>query len=145
MNRVVRGADGRMWNIHTNLEWSNPITVGEFEHDVSGGAGPSVLMGGVVMLYMAIFILWTPSGVIVPAWLLVALVLVVLFFPGRWLWRRPWTVIAETPGDQDERPPERWVGVIRGVLHVRQETTQLSKDIEVYSEPDVNGPLQPVE
>jgi hypothetical protein len=146
MNRVVRGSDGRMWNVRTNLEWSNPIAADEFEHDLSGGPAAGIMMGGVLLLLVAVFVVWTGStDVRVPGWLIVALALLVLFFPARWLLRRPWTVIAETPGDQEEQPPERWVGVVRGVVNVRKETARVARNIEVYAEPDMNGPLQPVE
>jgi hypothetical protein len=145
MNRVVRGSDGRMWNVRSSLEWSNPIAAEEFEHDVSGGPAPGIVMGAILILLTVIFIAWTPAGVYVPSLLIVALVAVILFFPVRWFLHRPWTIIAETPGDQDENPPERWVGVVRGAFNVRQEAARVARNIEVYAEPDMNGPLQPVE
>lgn len=145
MNRVVRGSDGRMWQVKANIEWSNPIAADEFEHEVSGGSAPGIVMGGILLFLVVLFIAWTPSEVIVPIWVVLALVAAVLFFPVRWLLRRPWTVIAETPGDSDEHPPERWVGVVRGAFHVRGEAARVARNIEVYAEPDVNGPLQPVE
>jgi hypothetical protein len=83
--------------------------------------------------------------VVVPGWLILALVLLFLFFPARWALRRPWTIVAETPGDLDEHPPERWVGTVRGVFNVRQETSKVARNIEVYSLPNVDGPLQPVD
>ena len=144
MNRVVRGSDGRMWTVRSGLEWSNPIAADEFEHDVTGGSMPSVVMGAVLLFLATLLVLWTPDAVSVPVWLLIILLLVVLFFPARWLLRRPWTVIAETPGDE-ENPPERWVGVVRGFVTVRQEGGRVARNIEVYAEPDMNGPLQPVE
>ena len=144
MNRVVRGSDGRMWTVRTNLEWSNPIAGEDFEHDVTGGPAPAVVMGGILAVLALILVFWTPSAVVIPDWLLLALVLVALFFPVRWLVRRPWTVVAETPGD-DEKAPERWVGVVRGFVTVRQEAAGVARNIEVYAEPNMNGPLQPVE
>lgn len=145
MNRVVRGSDGRIWHVKSNLEWSNPIVADDFEHDVSGGPGPGIVMGAILLFLVVVFVAWTPQQVIVPIPLLVALAVVVLFFPTRWLLRRPWTVIAETPGDADEHPPEKWVGVVRGVLNMRSESARVARNIEVYAEPDVDGPLQPVE
>lgn len=144
MNRVVRGSDGRMWNVRSGVEWSNPIAADEFEHDVTGGSTPGVVMGGVLLFLVALLVLWKPEAVSVPWFLLTALALVVLFFPARWVLRRPWTVIAETPGDE-ENAPERWVGVVRGFVNVRQESGRVARNIEVYAEPDMNGPLQPVE
>lgn len=145
MNRAVRGSDGRVWTVRSNLEWSNPIDVDEWEHDISGGPAPGVAMGAILLFMIVAFVVWTPEAVYVPGWLLLALALVVLFFPVRWLIRRPWTVIAETPGDHDEHPPERWVGVVRGFASARQEGARVARNIEVYAEPDMNGPLQPVE
>lgn len=144
MNRVVRGSDGRMWTVRSGMEWSNPIAGEDFEHDVSGGPTPAIVMGAVLVALALTLVLWTPSAVVIPSWLILALVLVALFFPARWVIRRPWTIVAETPGD-DEKPPERWVGVVRGFISVRQEGARVARNIEVYAEPDMNGPLQPVE
>lgn len=145
MNRVVRGSDGRMWTLRTNLEWSNPIAGDDFEHDVSGGPAPAIVLGGTLLFLAVLFVLWTPEGVVVPPALVLALVLVALFFPVRWLVRRPWSIVAETPGAEEEQGPERWVGVVRGMMNARREVARVARNIEVYAEPDVNGPLQPVE
>lgn len=145
MNRAVRGSDGRKWNLRTSIEWSDPLMVDEWEHDVSGGRSPGVVMGTVVLVLVVAFLVWTPSEVLIPSWLVLTLLLLVLFFPVRWLLRRPWSIIAETPGDTEEHPPERWVGVVRGTLTARQEGARVARNIEVYAEPDMNGPLQPVE
>lgn len=145
MNRVVRGSDGRMWTIRGTLEWSNPIAGEDFEHDVSGGPAPAVVLGGTLMLLALLFVLWTPESVYVPSALVLALVLVALFFPVRWLIRRPWSVVAETPGTEEDQGPERWVGVVRGMLTARKEMAGVARNIEVYAEPDVNGTLQPTE
>ncbi|SDK28036.1 hypothetical protein SAMN04487820_106116 [Actinopolyspora mzabensis] len=145
MNRAVRGSDGRRWTLKTNIEWSDPLQVDEWELDVSGGRSPGVVMGTIVFVMIAAFLLWTPTAVIVPIWVVLALLVLILFFPVRWLVRRPWTVIADTPGDTDEHPPERWVGVVRGALTARQESARVARNIELYAEPDMNGALQPVE
>ncbi|MER7077575.1 hypothetical protein SAMN05421805_103230 [Saccharopolyspora antimicrobica] len=145
MNRVVRGSDGREWTIKANLEWSNPIAAEEFEHDVNGGAGPGVVMGGVLLFLVVLFVIWTPDEVYVPSWLILLLIVAVLFFPVRWVLHRPWTVTAATPGDHEENPPETWVGVVRGFYDVRKEVSEVARHIELYAEPDMNGSLQPVE
>lgn len=145
MNRVVRGSDGRMWTVRSNLEWTNPIAGDEFEHEVNGGPLPGIVLVAIMFFMVVVFVAWTPPQVWVPPELIVALVAAFLFFPARWLFRRPWTLIAETPGDADEHPPERWVGVERGFFSVRQELGRVARNIEVYGEPDMNGPLQPVE
>jgi uncharacterized protein (DUF983 family) len=145
MTRLVRGADGRMWTVRAGMEWRHPVTSDDFEHDVSGGHTPGFLMSALVGMLVIVFVVWTPAQVIVPPWLLLALLILVLFFPVRWLLRRPWTVVAETPGDLEDHPAERWVGVVRGVFAVRQEVSQVARNIEVYSMPDAEGPLQLVE
>jgi hypothetical protein len=71
--------------------------------------------------------------------------MIFLFFPARWSLRRPWTVVAETPGDVEELPPERWFGTVRGMFRIRTETNKIARNIQVYSAPDVEGPLQPVD
>ncbi|SHE65981.1 DUF983 domain-containing protein [Streptoalloteichus hindustanus] len=147
MTRLVRGADGRMWTVRTRMEWSNPATADDFEHDVSGGQAPGVIMAVLLGLLVVALVWWTPASVMVPAWLILALTLVVGFFPARWALRRPWTVVAETPGNLEDRPAERWVGQVRGVLRVRQEVSRIARNIEVFATPDRDGvgPLQPVE
>lgn len=145
MTRLVRGSDGRMWTVRANVEWRNPMTSQDFEHDVSGGQMPGFVMGGLLALLVLVFIVWTPAGVLVPSWLLLALAIMVLFFPVRWLLRRPWTVVAETPGDLEDNPAERWGGLVRGVFTVRQEVGEIARNIEVYGAPDVAGSLQLIE
>lgn len=143
MNRTVRGSDGRMWNVRANIEWSEPEESQLWDHDVAGGPTPAVVMGGILLSMVFAFILWTPPEVYVSEWVLLALAGVILFFPVRWLIRRPWTLIAETPGDYDEYPPERWVGIVRGYKAVRYEGARVSRDIEVYAQPDSECPLTP--
>ncbi|GAB2740241.1 hypothetical protein GCM10027174_12060 [Salinifilum aidingensis] len=145
MNRVVRGSDGREWSIEAHVEWSNPLAPDEFEHDINGGSMPPILMGSALLFLVVLFVLWTPDGVVVPVWLIAALAVLVLFFPVRWIMRRPWQLTASTPGDADEHPPEKWTGSVRGPVNVRQQAAQVARHIELYAEPDMNGELQPVE
>jgi hypothetical protein len=145
MTRLVRGADGRMWTVRGRMSWANMDGADDFEHDVAGGHGPGIGMIAILVILTVVLLVWRPTGVVVPGWLILALVLLFLFFPARWALRRPWTIVAETPGDLDEHPPERWVGTVRGVFNVRQETSKVARNIEVYSLPNVDGPLQPVD
>ncbi|HKN53419.1 MAG TPA: DUF983 domain-containing protein [Amycolatopsis sp.] len=146
MNRLVRGGDGRDWVVRAQMEWRAPATADDFEHDVAGSYGPGIAMIIVTTLLAVILVVWTPAQVRVPAWVLLALLLVVLFFPLRWILRRPWTVVAETEGDlSGDRPSERWVGTIRGMFRVQGEVKQISKTIQRHSLPDFDGPLHPVE
>ncbi len=144
MNRLVRGEDGRDWVVRAQMEWRAPATADDFEHDVAGSYGPGIAMIVVTALLAVILVVWTPNEVSIPAWVLLALLLVVLFFPLRWILRRPWTVVAETDGDRD-RPSERWVGTIRGMFTVQGEVKKISKTIQRHSLPDFDGPLHPVE
>lgn len=145
MTRLIGGADGRTWTVRGRMEFSPPAVGDDFEHDVHAGPAAGLVMGALVLTMLVVLIAWTPDRVVVPVWLPLAICLVLLFFPIRWVLRRPWTLVAETPGDQDERPAERWVGTVRGVIRVRQAAARVSRDIEVYSAPDEEGPLQPVD
>ncbi|MGH3494182.1 MAG: DUF983 domain-containing protein [Sciscionella sp.] len=145
MSQRVQGADGRAWTVRSEMSWTKPVTADDFEHDVAGGSTPIIVMGLVLALLIVVLIAWMPAGVFVPSWLILILLLVVLFFPVHWALRRPWTVVAETEGNLGDRPAEKWVGTMRGMNNVRQQRKALAKDIEVYAEPDIGGPLRPVE
>lgn len=145
MTRVVRGADGRMWTLVGTLEWRTPATADDFEHDVSAGYVPGVVMLVLVLTLGVVLIAWTPGGVVVPAWLILLLILAVLFFPARWALRRPWKVVAETGEDGEDDPGEKWVGTVRGVMTVRQQMAKVAKSIEQDALPSFEGPLHPVE
>src|SRR3569833_3661511 len=146
MNRLVRGEDGRDWVVRAQMEWRAPATADDFEHDVAGSYGPGIAMIVVTALLAVILVVWSPNEVNIPAWVLLALLLIVLFFPLRWILRRPWTVVAETEGDvTGDRPSERLVGTIRGMFTVQGEVKKISKTIQRHSLPDFDGPLHPVE
>ncbi|MQA12335.1 MAG: DUF983 domain-containing protein [Pseudonocardiaceae bacterium] len=145
MNRAVTGADGREWLVRGQMEWTEPVTADDFEHDVAASYTPGIFMLIVVLVLAGVLVLWTPGDVQVPAWVLWSILLVILFFPLRWAWRRPWTVVAETDGDEGELPAEKWVGTVRGMLTVRGEVNRIARSIERHSLPDFEGPLQPVD
>src|SRR5215211_7454988 len=98
--RFVRDAHGRVWTVHSRFEWVDPIAEEEFEHDVSGGRVGAIIMVVILFVLLMAFVLLTPSTVVFPPWLATAFVLLVLFFPARWLIRRSWTLVAETAGGQ---------------------------------------------
>lgn len=127
------------------MEWIAPATVDDFERDVASSRGAGLALVGLLVLLVVVLVAWTPNGVIVPSWLILALVLLLLFFPARWALRRPWSLVANTPGNDDDQPAERWTGTVRGVIRIRQMTAKIARDIEVYSTPDTDGPLHPVE
>lgn len=146
MNRLVQGSDGRDWAIRAQMEWRKPATGDDFERDIAASYTPGLVMFGVLFTLAIVLLVWMPEDVIVPAWVPLALLLVALFFPLRWVLRRPWTIVAETGGDvTGELPSERWVGTIRGVFNVRSEIRRIAKSIKKHDLPDFDGPLRPVE
>lgn len=144
MTRVVRGADGRMWTLRSQLEWRSPATADDFEHDVSVGNAAAIVLLVLVLALSAVLIMWTPDDVVVPLWVVLLIVLVMLFFPARWALRRPWSVVAETGDNGEGDPTEKWVGTVRGVFTVRQQVNRVAKSIAIDSAPGIEGPLQPV-
>jgi hypothetical protein len=146
MTRLVQGSDGREWIVRGTMEWRRPATGDDFEHDAAANYGPGIAMLIVTGLLVLVLIVWMPDDVVVPGFVLLALLLVALFFPLRWVLRRPWTVVAETEGDlTGERPSERWVGTVRGMFAVRGEIMRIARTIRRYDVPDFEGPLHPVE
>jgi hypothetical protein len=145
MTRLVRGADGRMWTLRGQLEWTHPATVDDFEHDVASGYTSGIVMLVMLIALVVALVLWTPAGVVIPSWLLVVLLIILAFFPFRWAVRRPWRIVANTAGNQEDQAAERWVGTVRGMLNIRTATAKVARDIEVYSMPNVEGPLHPVD
>jgi hypothetical protein len=145
MTRVVRGADDRVWTLYTEMEWRTPATADDFEHDVSGTHGPAVVMLVLVAILTVALVVWTPTDVVVPLWLVLIILLVVLFFPMRWALRRPWTVRAVTGDDGEGEPVEKWVGTVRGVFNVRSEVAKIVRNIADRATPGPESPLRPVE
>jgi hypothetical protein len=144
MTRTVQGPDDRVWTVRADMEWRTPATADDFEHDVAGSHGPAVVMLVLVGILAVALIVWTPTDVVVPLWLVLIILLVVLFFPIRWALRRPFTVVAETGDDGEGEPVERWVGTVRGVFNVRQQINRIARTIVNESTPAVEGPLKPV-
>lgn len=145
MTRLVRGADGRMWTLRGRMEWTRPATVDDFERDVAAGVAPGIAMMTALGILVIALVVWTPAAVVVPSWLLLALAVVLLFFPVRWLLRRPWSLVANTPGNAEDLSPEHWAGTVRGMFTIRQAAAKIARDIEVYSRPPAEGPLHPVD
>ncbi|HVV24133.1 MAG TPA: DUF983 domain-containing protein [Pseudonocardiaceae bacterium] len=145
MTRLVRGQDGRMWTLRSQLEWSSPATVDDFEHDVASGYTPGIVMLVMLAVLVVALVLWTPTGVVVPSWLIVAIVAIIAFFPVRWALRRPWKLVANTRGDEENNGEEHWVGRVRGMFNVRSVTSKVARDIEVYGMPSSEVPMHPVD
>lgn len=144
MTRLVKGRDGRMWTLRSQMEWSTPATDEDFEHDVSSGYGPGIVMLAMLCVLVVALVLWTPAGVVIPVWLIVALAAILAFFPLRWALRRPWQLVANTRGDGEEQTAEQWVGTVRGMFNIRTVTAKVARDIEVYNMPSPESQLYPV-
>jgi hypothetical protein len=142
MMRVVRGRDERVWTLQADMEWRTPSDTVEFEHDVSSGRGAAMFMLGTVILLAVVLVVWTPSDVVVPVWLVLLILAVLLFFPLRWVLRRPWTVVAETGDDGEGEPTEKWRGTVRGLFKVRTQVTRIARTIAEESMPGFEGPLK---
>ena len=146
MNRFAQGSDGRDWVIRAHMEWRRPATAEDFEHDAAANRAPGIAMMCVAIGLALVLLVWMPEDVVIPTWVPLALLLVALFFPLRWVLRRPWTVVAETEGDESgERPSERWVGTVVGMFNVRGGVQRIAEAVQKHDLPDFDGPLRPVE
>lgn len=144
MTRTVRAAGGRLWAVRSSVNWSEPDTAREFEHDVAAsGVGGGVMLVLVVVLVLTV-VLWTPADVVVPTWLVYALLLLLLILPLAWATGRSWTIVAETPGLFHE-PPERWEGTVHGMALARQHLNDIARTLQHDGIlDDGSGPLERV-
>jgi uncharacterized protein (DUF983 family) len=142
MTRIVRGADGRVWTLHSQMEWRSESIDDEFEHDVAVGNASAIVLMILVIVLGAVLVFWSPAGLVVPLWVVLLVLLAFLFFPARWALRRPWKVVAETGDDGEGDPTEKWEGMVRGVFNVRAQMKRVAKNIAVDSRPGIEGPLQ---
>jgi hypothetical protein len=142
--RTVAGADGRTWSVRRNIEWKPPPSGDEFEHDVDGGRGAVLLIASALFLFWVVLFLWAPSQVHVPWYLWIVALSVVLFFPIRWVLRRPWTLVAETPGGYD-LPAEHWTGTVRGRSRSKEEMRVLIRNLKTRATPGyADSPLHSI-
>lgn len=142
--KTVIAADNREWQVRRNIEWSTPAMGDEFEHDVDGGRGAVVLILSALILFWVVILVWAPSGVYVPWFYWLVLLVGVAFFPARWYLRRPWTIVAKTQGSY-ELPPEHWAGMVRGGAAAREETRVVLRSLRTRATPGhADSPLQPV-
>lgn len=146
MIRQVQAPDGRGWTVRSEINWFTPALGEEFEHDVAPGYTSAFMLGLVAALLVVVLLAWMPNQVVVPAWLLFLVVLAVVLVALRWLLRRPWTLVAEVPADEEYGlPGERWVGMVTGPREARHETRLLTENILTRAGPDEEGPLQPID
>jgi hypothetical protein len=145
--KIVRAADGRQWMVRQKLEWIDPSTEEDFEHDMEGGRLASIGILSLLGLLWVELVAWAftgGQGVVVPWWVLLFLAAVAAFFPIRWIVRRPRTLLAETAGGADGSGPERWVGWVRGTTAAREEMTRTVRNLETRATPAyADSPLQP--
>ena len=145
--KVVKAVDGRVWLVRRKLEWTDPATNEGFEHDMEGGRLASIAMVSIMgLLWVALFAWWFTGsqGVIVPIWVWLILLAVAAFFPGRWVLRRPNTLVAETAAAAG-RSHETWVGWVRGTTAARTEMQEVVHSLETRATPAyADSPLQPV-
>lgn len=141
---TVTGADGRIWLVWRTVAWDTPHqAVEEFEHDIDGGRGgaPFIILASALLWLVLLF--GAPSRVHIPIWLLCYAVIFVMFFPLRWLMRRPWIVVAET-SEENELPAERWTSEARGWISARAEQRRAVERLRAEGGPaDETAPKQP--
>ncbi|HEY6424744.1 MAG TPA: DUF983 domain-containing protein [Pseudonocardiaceae bacterium] len=141
MLRRVQTGD-RQWTVTSTINWRQPATQQQFEHDVASGYVPGVVMLVVLVVMGLTVLLWTPPDVIVPSWVLLLFLVVLMMLPLQWAWERPWTVKAET----DETAAiggERWVGTVHGWMAARQEVSRATRYLKSQGVPDQeNGRLR---
>ncbi|MDN5919348.1 MAG: hypothetical protein L0I76_30340 [Pseudonocardia sp.] len=144
--KTVIAADNREWQVRRNIEWSTPAMGDEFEHDVDGGRGAVVLVIVSLVLFWVLVLVWTPSGVYVPWFYWLVMLIGVGFFPARWYLRRPWTIVAKTQGSYaKDLPGEHWTGMVRGGSAAREETRVVLRSLRTRATPGhADSPLQPV-
>lgn len=149
MVRLVNDREGRQWTLRSQMEWRQPATSDDFEHDVSASPTSAFVLLTLIVILGVVLVVSIPEDVVAPwnskmLWLGLLIVLAILFFPARWALRRPWTVVAEVGDNGEGRPVEKWTGTVRGVLAMRQEFTRAAKSIREESQPGIEGLLQPV-
>ncbi len=143
MTRTVR-VDGRWWSVRSSVNWSEPVTAREFEHDVAAGHAAGVVMLVLVVGMVLTVVVWTPAGVVVPSLLVFAFLLLLLVLPLAWATGRSWTIVAETPALFGE-PPERWVGTVHGMTLARQHLNGIVHTLQRDGMlDDGSGPLERV-
>ncbi len=140
MTREVQSPDGRSWTVQSTVHWSPPPEE-QFENDMAAGYVSGIAMLGVLVVLALFVLFWTPPGVEVPSWLVLALLLVMMILPIVWAMRLPWTIEAKAIGTSGEH----WRGIVHGMMAARQDTRGVIQRLEDYSTPDDgSGPLQQV-
>ncbi len=146
--KVVTGVDGREWIVSLKIMWTDKSE--GFEHEKEGGRRAVIAI--VVVLGLLVFaqVAWAfqVPAVETPFWVLLILAALVLFFPVRWVLRRPRRLRVEGgrwPDDEDdESRAEEWSGFVRGRTEARAEFKQAIRTLQKRGTPArANSPLQP--
>ncbi len=129
--KTVKGTDGRVWEVRRHMMWRVQGTTEdlEFEHDVEGGRIGQWVVVLLLLLFFGGLLSWNLGDdllIQIPSYLKIIFIGIVLFFPVRWLLRRPWKLVAETRGGFDPvrnemMPKEAWEGTVRGFSKARDE------------------------
>ena len=143
--KTVFSADGRSWAVRRNIEWKEPVSDAEFEHDVDAGwRGVLVIFFALIAFWAALIgLLYFQSLTHVPWYLYVLSFLVVPFLFVRWLLRRQWTLVAETSGGYDKGEPEHWAGTVRGRARAKAEMKVITRSLRTRATPSyADSPLR---
>lgn len=136
MTRVVQGADGRRWTVQSTINWYQPATAEQFEHDMAAGYVSGIAMLGVIVALVLFVLFWTPAGVVVPSWLVLLFLLFLMLLPIRWALRLPWTIVAKTLPEPVDTAAEHWEGTAHGVMAARSDTRQVIQSLRARAIPD---------
>ena len=135
--KVVTGTDGRTWTVRRQMMLTMPATGDEleFEHDVEGGRIGQAVILALLSLFVLTLMSWWSTDIRIPFYIKILFIIIVLFFPIRWVLRLPWQLVAETPGKWDpvadkEVDREHWVGTVRGVTKARDEAAMVINTIK---------------
>jgi hypothetical protein len=136
MKRTVRyEEDGRTWTVRSRISWTKPARGGQFEHDMAAGYVSGLAMLGVVLALTLFVVFWTPVGVVVPAWFVLAVLVVLLMVPVWWAWQRPWIITARTD-EPIATEGEHWEGIVHGVFPAWEEARRVTDDLRTRGTPD---------
>lgn len=145
MARKVFDLYRREWVLRRSIEWRPPYNEAEqFEHDVDGGRSAAIFILSSLLLMWIVFLFWLPTNTHFPWFFWLVIIVLVGFFPVRWVLRRQWKVVAETVGAYDQ-PAERWQGLVRGWTRSSDEMKIIKRQLETQGTPGhTDSPLHPM-
>ena len=142
--RTVAGADGRTWSVRRNIEWKPPATGDDFEHDVDGGRGAVLLILSALFLFWVVLIIWSPPLVHIPWYLWLIAVVVLAFFPVRWICAARGRS-SPRPAAATTCPPSTGRAWSAAAARAKEEMRVLVRSLRTHATPGhADSPLQPV-